>query len=152
MDDHRDTLNRIKEIVSGPEGRGTSMQSVAGIMAGTVRDVYRAEQRAASAAISLAHQQQLGRMVTETEELLDLIRSASPAPARAAAPASKEPSWWFALSEAIDVLRESINRLSTLVARQKKGSPVRDLAAQTLRIFRDHYNTLLQEARTWLDN
>ncbi len=65
--------------------------------------------------------------------------------------AEEEPSWWFALSEATHVLDESIEQLSVLVSKQTKGSAVRNLTAQIIRLMREHYNVYLGEAANWMD-
>jgi len=63
----------------------------------------------------------------------------------------EEKTWWFALSEVTHILEESIDQLSGMVARQEKGSPVRDLTALYVRLLREHYNFYFDEARKWMD-
>lgn len=152
MDDQGVILSRIREIVDGPDGSGTTMKSVATVVLGILRRVHAAEKMVASATISLAHRQQLERLCSESGELVDAFVHLSPKKvSNKKLRVPEEKSWWFALSEGTDVLRDAIERVSALVARQEKGSPVRDLCAHTLRILREHYNVLFHEARTWLD-
>jgi hypothetical protein len=128
------------------------MKSVSAVVLGILRRVRTAEQVVAAATISLAHREQLDRLCSESRQLLELFERMHPDDRpRTRSDIPKESSWWFALSEATDVLRDAIDRVSALVARQEKGSPVRDLCAQTLRVLREHYNVLFHEARTWLD-
>lgn len=152
MDDQGPIVSRIREIVNGPDGSGTTMKSVSTVVLGILRRVHAAEKMVASATISLAHRQQLDRLCSESGELVEVFVHLSPdsSPDKQLR-IPEEKSWWFALSEGTDVLQDAIERVSALVARQEKGSPVRDLCAQTLRVLREHYNVLFHEARTWLD-
>jgi len=152
MEEQGPILTRIREIVDGPDGSGTTMKSVSTVILGILRRVHAAEKMVASATISLAHREQLDRLCSESGELVQAFVRLSPETGgRKEAVAPEEKSWWFALSEGTDVLREAIESVSALVARQEKGSAVRDLCAQTLRVLREHYNVLFHEARTWLD-
>ena len=152
MDDQGPILSRIREIVDGPKGSGTAMKSVSTVILGILQEVHAAERMVASTTISLAHREQLDRLVAESGDLLQVFAAlGSDGRAESGVRVPEESSWWFALSEATDVLRDAIERVSALVARQEKGSAVRDLCAQTLRVLREHYNVLFHEARTWLD-
>lgn len=152
MDDQGPILSRIREIVDGPKGSDTTMKSVSTVILGILRRVHAAERMVASTTISLAHREQLDRLCSESGQLLEVFTRLSPDRRSEKKPRlPDESSWWFALSEATTVLHDAIERVSALVARQEKGSAVRDLCAQTLRVLREHYNVLFHEARTWLD-
>jgi hypothetical protein len=51
----------------------------------------------------------------------------------------------------MQILEESIDQLSILVKQQEKGSAIRDVTAQAQRLLREHYNVLLEQARSYLD-
>lgn len=138
--------------MDGPNGSGTAMKSVSTVILGILRRVHAAELMVASTTISLAHREQLDRLCSESGDLLEVFdRLGSNGRTEKDVKVPNESSWWFALSEATDVLRDAIERVSALVSKQEKGSAVRDLCAQTLRVLREHYNVLFHEARTWLD-
>lgn len=150
------------------EGSGsTAFQSVVVAVAQALDDALRLEYAAAEAAISLAQREKLHGMVSELQEAAvalqgalnekghQLLRSTDGSPSLSSdgfEPGSNsESAWWFALSEAIQGLKENANRVSSLVTGQVKGGAMRDLAAIVVRVLQQHRNELLIEAERWME-
>ncbi len=152
MEARTEALQRIMEIVESVPETETTFISIATVVGGVLRNVLSAEKTAASATISLAQRTQMEQMRNETSEMIEALGVILPERVSLKkVEAEKEPSWWFALSEVNHVLEESIDQLSTLVSQQEKGSAVRDLIAQAVRLMREHYNVYMEEARNWMD-
>lgn len=62
----------------------------------------------------------------------------------------KAPSWWFALTEAIEALGEGAERLELLAAGQPDQAPARAVAEATARLLQEHHTCLLRQADRWL--
>ncbi len=152
MEARNDALDRIQAIVDRVESTDARFISVVTVLGSVLRRVLSAEKTAHQAAISLAQQTQLEQMRSELSGMIEALGTLLPERiSLEKVEAKDEPSWWFALSEATHVLEESIDQLSVLVAQQEKGSAIRDLMAQTQRLLREHYNVLLEQARSYLD-
>ncbi len=149
------------------DGGSTAFQSVVVAIAQALDDALRLEYAAAEAAISLAQREKLEGMVEELQQAVvalqgalnekghQLLRSTAGSPSLSSEgfePGSNsESAWWFALSEAIQGLKENANRVSSLVTGQVKGGAMRDLAAIAVRLLQRHRNELLIEAERWME-
>lgn len=152
MEARNDALERMRAIVERVESTDAGFISVATVVGSVLRRVLSAEKTAHQAAISLAQQTQLEQMRSELSAMIEAMGTLLPKQVSLEKVVAKEePSWWFALSEATHVLEESIDQLSVLVKQQEKGSAIRDLMAQAQRLLREHYNVLLEQARSYLD-
>lgn len=152
METRNDALGRIRVIVERVESTDARFISVVTVVGSVLRRVLSAEKTAHGAAISLAQQTQLEQMRSELSMLIEALGTLLPRQVSLEKVAAKqESSWWFALSEATHILEESIDQLSVLVKQQQKGSAIRDLTAQAQRLLREHYNVLLEQARSYLD-
>lgn len=152
MEARNDALQRILEIVSRVQPTDAGFISVATVVGSVLRRVLSAEKTAMRAAISLAQQTQLDTLRAEMSEMIEALGQVMPNRiSLETVPAKDEPSWWFAVSEATHILEESIEQLSILVKKQKKGSAIRDLIAQMLRLLREHYNVFLAQGRHYMD-
>lgn len=152
MEARNDALGRIRAIVERVESTDARFISVVTVVGSVLRRVLSAEKTAHGAAISLAQQTQLEQMRSELSMLIEALGTLLPRQVSLEKVAAKqESSWWFALSEATHILEESIDQLSVLVKQQQKGSAIRDLTAQAQRLLREHYNVLLEQARSYLD-
>ena len=152
MEARNDALQRILEIVSRVQPTNAGFISVATVVGSVLRRVLSAEKTALRAAISLAQQTQLDTLRAEMSEMIEALGQVMPNRiSLETVPAKDEPSWWFAVSEATHILEESIEQLSILVKKQKKGSAIRDLIAQMLRLMREHYNVFLAQGRHFMD-
>ena len=152
MEARNDALQRILEIVSRVQPTNAGFISVATVVGSVLRRVLSAEKTALRAAISLAQQTQLDTLRAEMSEMIEALGQVMPNRiSLETVPPKDEPSWWFAVSEATHILEESIEQLSILVKKQKKGSAIRDLIAQMLRLLREHYNVFLAQGRHYMD-
>lgn len=152
MEARNDALGRIRAIMERVESTDARFISVVTVVGSVLRRVLSAEKTAHGAAISLAQQTQLEQMRSELSMLIEALGTLLPRQVSLEKVAAKqESSWWFALSEATHILEESIDQLSVLVKQQQKGSAIRDLTAQAQRLLREHYNVLLEQARSYLD-
>ncbi len=152
MKQEKDALARIVEIVASVPENNARFISVATILGTVLRRVLSAEKMLEGASISLAQRTKMTAMRAETSRMIEVLGAEMPNQiSLKKVDALEEPSWWFALSETTHVLEESIEQLSGMVAKQKKGSAVRDLTAQSVSLLRDHYNVYLLEARNWMD-
>jgi hypothetical protein len=118
-----------------------------------IMDRLRAELSGASEALSTALDAR-GRRVVEPPHAavnrwgLRLPFSLSERPSRSAR--TEAPSWWFALSEAIEVLGEGVERLDRLASGQPELAPSRAIAEATAELLRGHHACLLRQAERWL--
>ena len=152
MEARNDALQSILEIMARVQPTDAGFVSVATVVGSVLRRVLSAEKTALRAAISLAQQTQLDAMRAEMSEMIEALGAVLPnRVSLETVPAKDEPSWWFAVSEATHILEESIEQLSALVKKQKKGSAIRDLTAQMLRLMREHYNVFLEQGRYYMD-
>jgi len=152
MEEPTTGADRIRAIVASVRPNDAGFISVAGVVASVLRRAHTVERQALDATISLAQREMLKDMCAELREMVRAVESGLPGTSREIAPESADnEQWWYALSEATEVLDEQIEQLAAIVGRQEKGSPVRDLAALAVRVLRDHHNELLREARDWMD-
>jgi len=152
MKNEKDALARIVEIVASVPENNARFISVVTIIGTVLRRVLAAEKMLEAASISLAQRTKMGHMKQETSRMIEVLGAEMPnqvSLSKVVAP--EEQSWWFALSETTHILEESVEQLSSMVAKQEKGSAVRDLSAQCVSLMRDHYNVYLSEARNWMD-
>lgn len=152
MEARSDALEQIVAIVGRVQPTDARFISVATVVGAALRRVLSAEKTAQQAAISLAQQIQMNQLRQETSNMIETLGRVLPQRVSLKkVEAKKEPSWWFALSEATHVLEETIEQLSALVKRQEKASAIRDLIAQILRLLREHYNIFLEQGRNYMD-
>ncbi|MGB0650924.1 MAG: hypothetical protein ACPG3U_07505 [Rhodothermales bacterium] len=152
MEPRHDAVLRMIEVIEGVKSPDARFVSVVTVVGSVLRRVLSAEKTAHQAVISLAQQTQLEQMRRQLSNMIETLGDLLPKQVSVAkVEAKEEPSWWYALSEATHILEESIDQLSILVKQQEKGSPIRDVIAQTQRLLRDHYNILFEQARSYLD-
>jgi len=139
---------------------GTAFQSV---VVAAVQILERAlcyEREAADAALSLGQQEKLSTMVDTAEQAAALLRSTLNAQGGSKvmhlcgqgeppAPAGNQP-WWFALTDALEVLEEGTSRMSSLTTAQPEGSAAHRLSQTVTRLLREHHDALLLEADEWI--
>ena len=143
----------------------TAFQSLALTALQTLDRMCYVERRAAEAAISLAqrqklqHDAQLGRWIHELAELEAtrhaLYQMLSPHSATMlgrtqSAGNAVEPSWWFALCEALHALEQGAAGLHALTAGQPRSSATRTVGTLMAKLLEHHYHALFAEAEQWL--
>ena len=114
------------------------------------------ERRAAGATISLAQRQKLQHMLAELEAtchaLYQMLSPHSATMLSRTQPADDalEPSWWFALCEALHALEKGAAGLHVLAAGQPRNSATRTVGTLVAKLLEHHYHALFAEAEQWL--
>jgi hypothetical protein len=117
------------------------------------------EREAAEAALSLGQQEKLASMVGTIEQAAAILRGALNTEGGNVvhlcgkgdrpAPTDGQP-WWFALTDALEVLEEGTGRMTSLTTAQPDGSPARALSELIAQLLRGHHDELLLEADDWI--
>lgn len=153
-------IEALQAVVDRLGQEGTAFQSV---VVAAVQILERAlcyEREAAEAALSLGQREKLDGMVDTAEEATALLRSTLNAQGGAKVmdlcsqgdaptPTDNQP-WWFALTDALEVLEEGTSRMSSLTTAQPKGSMARELSQVIVQLLRQHHDALLIEADEWI--
>jgi len=152
-------LARLRDLGTEIEQGGTAVQSVAVAAIQILERALSFEREAADAALSLAQQEKLKSMVETAEEAVSILRDTlsanggkvvhlctddTPTP-----PADDQP-WWFALTDALEVLEEGTSRMASLTSAQPAESPAHELSRQIATLLRGHHDALLLEAEQWI--
>jgi hypothetical protein len=153
-------VEALRGVLEQVGQEGTAFQSV---VVAAVQILERAlcyEREAAEAALSLGQQEKLGAMVDTAEQAAALLRSTLTAQGGAKVmhlcgqgepptPTDNQP-WWFALTDALEVLEEGTSRMSSLTTAQPEGSAARKLSQAVAQLLREHHDALLLEADEWI--
>jgi methionine synthase II (cobalamin-independent) len=153
-------IEALQALVERVGQEGAAFQSV---VVAAVQILERAlcyEREAAAAALSLGQQEKLNTMVDTAEQAATLLRSTLNAQGGskvmhlcaqgdAPTPADNQP-WWFALTDALEVLEEGTSRMTSLTTAQPTGSAARELSQLIAQLLREHHDALLLEADEWI--
>lgn len=168
LDDDRDTpdpeaarpdLDVLRALVEETDQNGTAFQSVAVAAVQILERALCYEREAADAALSLGQQEKLTSMVETVERAVAVLRNALNAQGAKVmhlcteneppSPTDSQP-WWFALTDALEVLEEGTGRMASLTTAQPDGSPARRLSQLVTQLLRGHHDELLLEADDWI--
>lgn len=145
----------VRALARHPEAETLAFQCVAGEALGVLERVRYREHRAAEAALSLAQREKLQRMEAASAATVEALRGLL-TPQGAAMlrtpPAEEAPEalWWFALSEALQALDESLAWLRSILGGQPRGSGAYAVGACAAQLLREHHTALLAEAEQWM--
>lgn len=153
-------IEALQTLVDRVGQEGAAFQSV---VVAAVKIIERAlcyEREAARAALSLGQQEKLATMVDTAEQAAAILRSTLNAQGgakvmhlctegEAPAPTDGQP-WWFALTDALEVLEEGTSRMTSLTTAQPNGSAARELSQVIAQLLREHHDALLLEADEWI--
>lgn len=157
-------IETLRTLVEDVDRKGATYQSVAVAAVQILERALCYERDAAEAALSLGQQEKLESMVETAEQAVSLLRDTlsaqghkvmhlcaeqSPPEPDQNRPSSGEP-WWFVLADALEVLEEGTDRMSTLSTGQPSGSPACKLSEIIAQLLRSHHDTLLMEADDWI--
>lgn len=152
-------VDALRSLIEEVEEQSTAFQSVAVAAVKILEEALCYEREAAGAALSLGQQEKLDTMVQTGEEAVQVLRDALSrqgdkvvhlcGQGAAATPADGQP-WWFALTDALEVLEEGTGRMSCLTTAQPNGSPARRLSQLVTELLRGHHDALLLEADEWI--
>lgn len=152
-------VSALRRLVDTTKPKGTAFQSVAVAAVQILERALCYEREAAEAALSLGQQEKLAAMVNTIEQAAMVLRSTLDAEGGnvmhlcakgdAPAPTDGQP-WWFALTDALEVLEEGTGRMTSLTTAQPDGSPARKLSELIAQLLRGHHDELLLEADDWI--
>lgn len=151
MADLSDSAQRLAEIIQKVERRDASFHSVCGVIMQVLMRVLATEIMVSKTAISLAHKERLDGMCAELRSMIDILAPWAPGGPQMPVMPGAESSWWYALSEATQQVNDAAEQLSAVVAKQEKRANLRNMAAQAVRVLREHYNILFAESKNWLN-
>lgn len=152
-------VESLRGLVQNAEQEGTAFQSVSVAAVQILERALCYEREAAEAALSLGQQEKLESMVQTIERAASLLREHLDARnskaihlcgERDAITVEDGQPWWFALTDALEVLEEGTGRMSSLTTAQPHGSPARKLSQLIARLLQGHHDALLLEADDWI--
>ncbi len=153
-------IEALRTVVDRLGQQGTAFQSVVVVAVQILERALCYEREAANAALSLGQREKLNSMVNTAERAAALLRSTLNAQGGAKvmdlcaqgdspSPADNQP-WWFALTDALEVLEEGTSRMGSLTTAQPKESMARELSEVIVQLLRQHHDALLIEADEWI--
>ena len=146
----------IGDLAGTEEVARSSFQSVAVAALQSLNRVACCERQLAGATLSLAQHQRLQDMIGGVEGARGLLRcmlsprNAAVLDANTPSPETTEPSWWFALCEALHVLEEEQARMASIPRGQPRSRAAGALCSHVAALLEDHYRTLFTEAERWM--
>lgn len=152
-------LEALRTLVDRTQNGGAVFQSVAVAALQILDRALFYEQKAAEAALSLGQREKLQAMIATTEEALVVLKGTLSAQGAkvmdlCAEQRREEPtedqSWWFALTDAQEILAEGTERMRSLTTAQPDGSPAHELSEFVARLLHGHYHELHLEAEQWI--
>jgi len=157
-------VQALRTLVEDADCQCAPYQSVAVAAVQILEKALRYERQAASAALSLGQQEKMGSMVETAEQAVSVLRdtltmqghkvmhlcsrTSSPGPDLDSEDAGQP--WWFALSNALEVLEQGTDQMTSLTRGQSPGSAARELSRLIAQLLRSHHDALLLEAEEWI--
>jgi hypothetical protein len=152
-------VDALRVLMENTEHTGSAFQSVTVAAVQILERALSYEREAAEAALSLGQQEKLKSMVQTIEQTAALLRSNLDARGGKVIhlcdqgdrpePTDHQP-WWFALTDALEVLEEGTDRMTSLTTAQPDDSPARRLSQCIAQLLRGHHDALLLEADDWI--
>lgn len=159
-------LDALRVLIDNVDCQGATYQSVAVAAVQILERALRYEREAAEAALSLGQQEKLESMVATADRTVKVLRDtlnaqghkvmrlcaqqSSPGPDTRREEESSQQSWQPALAEALSVLEEGTEQMSSLTTGQPSGSSARRLSKIVTTLLRSHHDALLLEAEEWI--
>jgi hypothetical protein len=152
-------LAALRDLVHDMDDNTPAFQSVAVAAVQILERALCFERVAAHAALSLGQREKMQSMVETVQDAVRTLRGALSvqgakvmrlcSETQAAPPTEGQP-WWFALTDALEVLEEGTGRMSSLTTAQPEGSPAHALSRCITQLLRGHHDALLLEAEQWI--
>jgi hypothetical protein len=156
-------VEALRALVDAADCQCAPYQSVAVAAVQILEKALRYEREAAEAALSLGQQEKMSSMVETADQAATVLRdtlnaqghkvmhlcSKQVAPGADLESEDSQP-WWFALSNALEVLEQGTDQMTSLTTGQPAGSPARELSQLTAQLLRSHHDALLLEAEEWI--
>lgn len=158
----RPDVEALRSLIGRVDCSGTTYQSVAVAALQILERALSYEREAAEAALSLGQQEKLTSMVDAAEQVVEVLQDTLSAQGhkvmhvcseQAPSPPPRNESgqpWWFALTDALEVLEEGTDQMDSLTTGQPSESPARELSQIIARLLRSHHDALLIEAEEWI--
>lgn len=157
-------LEALRALVEKVDCQSAPYQSVAVAAVQILERALRYEREAAEAALSLGQQEKLESMVTTADQAVSVLRGTLNAQGHKVmhlctkqslsdsgrVPQSSGQPWWFVLTDALEVLEEGTDQMTSLTTGQPSGSPARKLSEVIAQLLRSHHDALLIEADEWI--
>lgn len=158
-------LQMLLDRLDDSEDRSTAFQAVLVAITQSLNEAISSEYDAAEAAISLAQREKLQAMIEELRKVATLLHESLDEKGRRLRDCSQkssdrlspfrpadnsESAWWFSLTESVEAVRGSADRIESMMQSQPKDAPVRQLGRIVERLLRRHYRQLLFEAERWM--
>jgi len=157
-------VEALRALVDAADCQCAPYQSVAVAAVQILEKALRYEREAAQAALSLGQQEKMSAMVDTADQAATVLRdtlnaqghkvmhlcSNKVAPGADLEPEGSGQPWWFALSNALEVLEQGTDQMTSLTTGQPAGSAARELSQLTAQLLRSHHDALLLEAEEWI--
>ena len=152
-------IESLQMLVAEVEDNSPAFQSVAVAAVQILEQALCFEREAANAALSLGQREKLSAMVDTAEEAVGTLRDTLSVQGakvmhlcseQEPTPVTTGQPWWFALTNALEVLEEGTGRMSCLTTAQPKDSAAHALSHRTTELLRSHHDALLLEAEQWI--
>jgi hypothetical protein len=150
----------LRSLVDRAQNGGAVFQSVVVAALQILDRALYYEERAAEAALSLGQREKLQTMIATNKSVLTTLKGTLSAQGakvmdlcaeqRRDEPEVEDQSWWFVLTDALEILAEGAERMNSLTTAQPEGSPAHDLSEYVARLLRAHHHELHLEAEQWI--
>lgn len=157
---HNADLQALRTLVERTQNGGAVFQSVVVAALQILDRALFYEQQAAEAALSLGQREKLQSMIATTNDVLTVLKGTLSAQGakvmdlcaeqRREEQPSEDQSWWFALTDALEILAEGAERMNSLTTAQPEGSPAHELSDFVAELLHGHYHELHLEADQWI--
>ncbi len=152
-------VQTLRVLIGRAQNEGAAFQSVAVAALQILERVLRYEREAARAALSLGQCEKMKSMVSTAEDTYRTLRGTLSsqgakvkdlcAQQESNAP-SQDQSWWFVLSDALEVLEKGADQMKSLATAQPESSPAHALSRHLALLLGQHHDELLLEAEHWI--
>lgn len=157
-------VEALRALVEKVDCECAPYQSVAVAAVQILERALQYERQAAEAALSLGQQEKMESMVETAHQAASILRETlnpqghkvmslcarqSAVDSEAESQSSGQP-WWFVLTNALEVLEEGTEQMTTLTTGQPSDSPARELSQLIAQLLRSHHDALLLEAEEWI--
>jgi len=152
-------VSALQSLVGDVEDNSPAFQSVAVAAVQILERALCFEREAAEAALSLGQREKMRTMVDTVEAAVGALRNTLSVQGakvmnlcseKEPPPTSSGQPWWFALTDALEVLEEGTGRMASLTTAQPEGSSAHALSQCITQLLRSHHDALLLEAEQWI--
>ncbi len=155
-------VEALRALLREVDCQSATYQSVAVVAVQILERALRYEREAAEAALSLGQQEKMESMVETADQASSALRKTLSAQGHKVMSLctqqslpdpdvlSSHQSWEPVMEDALGVLEEGTDRMTSLTTGQPPGSPARRLSEVIAQLLRNHHDALLLEAEEWV--